>query len=558
MRIFFLISCVVCTEDCSISGVYITLSSVNAVEHRVNSSEKPTRGLYRIGFTSKGVCESDKLLLKIWLPDFIDKEVRLHKSRTYKAPEDSGVIYERFFYFFEISYETVMLSPCEFKYQIRHGTLESTVFEFQSKMFCSKYYRVIALGQHDNSKIGSRLIQSAKWHTFDLLFLTGNYVTGYHLDNGRLGDEYFEAMQTLTSRMITLVIPGRRESFDNYRMFQSRFMMPGCGDVIGCDVVYVADSKINLMLINFDKVLRHNRTDQLVENALLSEIMAADAKIGKYDESFRWKVVFSNSDFYCSQNDLQSNCLVDHYKLKPFEDLFDLLNIHLVVSSGRKIYESVRDVFNYALRPESQPRNYVVSGLAGCTNYLTTNDIEFKPDLSFTGHIQQQAVFTMDVLQGYYKMDLLKVPDFTSLDLRFVRYTFDWDKFILYLFFFVGMVILFGLFHFNRPRVMGTNLAMGRHILSQILQPRPKSELQEDLLKEVARIEDQVEVQIQLERELNEGADKQAKGLPGLTINKNEWEEAEDSEGPQMPTDRLGKSRPQNESQHSVHSNRDK
>ena len=416
----------------------------------------------------------------------------MFQMRHYKAPENSGVNYERYFYFFKVPYADIISSPCDFKYQIRHNITESPVYDFQSKMFCSKYYRVLAFGQHDNSKIGNLLISSANWQSFDVLVLTGNYVTGYHLDDGRLGDEYFDRMQTLTTKMITLVIPGRRESFDNYRMFQSRFMMPGCKAEVDCDVAYFLDKKINIMLINLDKVLQKKESSMDTEKQLMTQIMDANKRFEEATQT-GWKVVFSNADFYCSQHDKHSNCIADQYKLKMFEDLFDLINVNLMVSSGRKIYESIRDVFNYAIRPDGQPRNYVVSGLAGCTNYLTTNDLQLMPDLSFTGTVHHQAVFTMDIFNDYYKMDLLNVPTFTSLDLRFVRYSFDWDKLILYMFFFVGMIGLFALFHFNQPRGIGTNLATGRSPLASIVQPRPKSELQENLLKDVAALEFEVE-----------------------------------------------------------------
>lgn len=446
---------------CSVSGVHITVGSVfEGLEYVKDQNQNSI--IYVVGFMSTGPCDESSLKLKIWLKGFEDREVAVSKRRSYRAPEDSGVKYEREFYFFKIPLSAVAGSMCAFSYQIRHKELESPVFDFESQLFCSNYYKVLSFGQHDASKIGSRLIDAAKYQSFDLLVLTGNYVTGYHLDNGLLGDAYFARMEVLTTRMLTLAIPGRREAFDNYRMFNSRFLMPGCNEEVDCEVVHISDRKVDLLLINLDQVLAAGVSDLSRERRLMSKIRVAFKRIHERGTS-TWTFAFTNADFYCSMASGHRNCLVDIYKLKMFEDLFDHLQVNLVVSSGRKLYEAVRDIHNFAIRTHGEPRNYVVSGIAGSTNYLAENKVDFMPDLSFSGQMHHQAVFTMDVFKSYYKMDLLDVPNFTSVDLRFIRMSFDWRKVLLYFLFFLGMLLIFALFEYNRPRNIGTSLAMERH-----------------------------------------------------------------------------------------------
>ena len=380
-------------------------------------------------------------------------------------PEDKGA-YEKHFYFFSVKISDVKVSPCGFNYQIRSGRLESKLYVFSSQLYCSDFIRIISIGQHDNSKIGMRLTDSAKHLSIDLLIFNGNYATNMHLSNGQLGEEYFASIEVLMSKSVTLIFPGRRENFDNYKMFQSRFMMPGCFDDPYCSVSRFYDKKVDILWINFEKILNENLSAeewQKESKDLQEKIQTTFHQIEKEtskDEDAIMKFVFSNADFYCSMYDPTNSCLADLFILKPFEDLFAKFGVNLVVSSGRKMYQAIRNVYNLELLQSGRPRNYVVNGMGGCANFYSVNPIKFSPQLSFKSVTEVQGVLSVDVFDGYYKLDMLEVPNYTSFDLRFIRMDFDCEKLLFFIIFSIALVVLLLFLEKVNGKKLGTKFAV--------------------------------------------------------------------------------------------------
>lgn len=415
--------------------------------------------LYIIGFMSVDQCDESLLKLQIWINNQPELEIDLYKSREYSAPVDSKVDYHRFYYFFKIKFTDIEKSPCKFEYQIRHKTSESPIFEFSSNLFCSDFYRIITFGQHDITKIGLRAISSLKHHEFDLLILTGNYGQGINLDNGRIYDKYFDQMEVITSKVLTLAIPGSVEAFDNYQMFQSRFLLPGCHENIDCDFGFLVLDKAYIILPNLHKMLFISQEkNYLMQNQLYKTVIQANS-ISENDDQKIWKLVFTNVDFYCTENTTSDNCLNLLYSLKNFEDLFEIMNINVVVSSGRKKYEAVRSIYNFVPRFSQIPRNYFISGLAGSTKFYTAKTQTGNNQLSLKRKTKQQSILSLDIFQDYYKVDLLNVPDLKTIELRVVNKKFNWETVFVYLMFLFGIVVMFIVFELFSPSLLGKKLA---------------------------------------------------------------------------------------------------
>ncbi len=434
-------------NECQILGVHLSPGSL-WTNPTLSIDDKDTDVPYIVGFASPGACDESQLHLHLMVANSISVHLKASKVREYTAPKDSGVDYHRYFYFFELPMKEVRASPCAFNYTIIHKDYVTIQFNFTSRVYCQDDYKVITFGQSDDGVAGILTLDSLRYYPYDMIILTGNYVTGYHLDDGRLGDRFFSTAEHILATTVSVVLPGRRESFDSYRMFQSRFLYPGCEDKIECDMFAFRDIGVSLFFLNIDKYLTHPELDL---SAYVDQVHGfLGVRHPGVEREDIWKMVFTNTHFYCSDEALYDNCISNLFLIKEFEDLFEMKGIHLVVSSSKMNYESIRNVYNFAVRQTyNEPRNYLISGVAGCHNYLADNGHpKLMKGMSFSIESTIQAVVSIDFYPNFYKMDLLDVPRFVSQDLRYMNIRFDWWGMVFFVaaaLTMVGIVVLFEL-----------------------------------------------------------------------------------------------------------------
>ena len=445
---------------CDINGVH--LSPGEEFEKLINwPIVEDGRVLYVVGFSSFGKCDLNLLEINLMVKNTVSLKIPAVKEREYIAPKDSGVEYHRYFYFFKIKMEYVRASPCGFNYTVRHENKKSEQFNFTSQVFCGYSYKIVTFGQNDDTIAGIATIDNLKHYHHDLLILTGNYVSGYHFDNGRLQESYFNAIEHLMASTVVMILPGRRESFDNYRMFKSRFMMPGCKGEVDCDLFYFHDYGIQIFMMNIDRYLLYPESDMRLYLQKFRELVESQEM--ERENRSGWKFVFTNVHFYCSDPRVYDNCISNLILLKEFEDLFELFHVNLVISSSLMLYESVRNVYNFEVRQtHNVPRNYIISGMAGCHNYLIDDDFLKMSQLSFHTESLNPSVVSIDIFENFYKVDLMEIPDFVSRDLRFMNLKFEFAKLIGFGIFCALMAAVFLLFEFTNASRLGEKYAKRR------------------------------------------------------------------------------------------------
>lgn len=448
-------------NECQILGVHLSPGKywVNSTE---SMKDEDNENLYTVGFSSPAKCDESQLRLHLMVSNSVSLHLPATKVREYSAPAGSGVDYHRHFYFFQLTLKQVRASACSFNYTIIYKDYVTTQFNFTSSIYCRDDYKIVTFGQSDDGVAGIQTLDSLRYYPYDMVVLTGNYVSGYHLDDGRLADRYFSSAEHILATTVSVILPGRRESFDNYRMFLSRFLYPNCVDSVDCDLAYFRDTNIKMFFINIDKYLvypeldMHGFVDQVA--AVLEEPASREAEEGEV-----WRFVFTNTNFYCSDQSLYNNCVGNLFLVKEWEDLFELYGINLVVSSAKMNYESVRNVYNFAVRQTYDvPRNYIMAGIAGCHNYLAENgQPTLMKDLSFAIENSIQAVVSIDFFPTFYKMDLLDIPRFVSRDMRYMNISnsiLDVLWFVLVILLIFGVIMAFEFTHAS---------AIGRHWASE-------------------------------------------------------------------------------------------
>lgn len=88
--------------------------------------------------------------------------------------------------------------------------------------------KIVTFGDHDTS--GVEVYKKLLTTEYDLLLLLGDYSYDIDDDFGLRGDEYFDWMEPLLTRAPVVVVAGNHENFDDSRMLNNRFMMPGTRD----------------------------------------------------------------------------------------------------------------------------------------------------------------------------------------------------------------------------------------------------------------------------------------------------------------------------------------
>ena len=114
--------------------------------------------------------------------------------------------------------------PYKFKSRIKRYQKPST----QTLKFDEEKLKIVTFGDHDTS--GVEVHKQLSEMDYDLLLLLGDYSYDIFDEFGMRGDKYFDWMEPLLTRAPVLMVPGNHENYDNSRMLNSRFMMPGTRD----------------------------------------------------------------------------------------------------------------------------------------------------------------------------------------------------------------------------------------------------------------------------------------------------------------------------------------
>lgn len=460
---------------CSIQSVYITLGN--------RFSDQLQNDLFIVGMMSPKKCQIEDLHLSLTTKSRKKVIKKPYLERNYN---NDKISYNKFFYFFAITAEDIANSECQFNYKLVHLDQTSNLFKYRSNLLCKQEnLSILFLGQHDHSSIGLLATENIIDAKFDLLILTGNHANLYHTNSGAEGDDYFRSIEEIITKKPVLILPGKRESFDDFKMFNSRFLMPMSAPKIDWDYFRITIQNKDIYFVNLQKYISDTfgETNLDLENSRDNgEIFAFQStqhlfsqkktnfepdlkkEIDKKPEkrnflnslknelfqrsensstASNWKIVITNAAFYCSTEDNGFSCINNLFLLKDFDDLFEKFKIHLILSSSRKYYESIKNVFNFKQRKE-RSRSYLNVGMSGCANFGSSDEIERNEVVGYAFN-DQQAVLLLDCFQNYYKADILRIPDLSSVYLGFAVKNISYNKYFVVVFL---VLMIFAIFFF--------------------------------------------------------------------------------------------------------------
>ena len=228
----------------------------------------------------------------------------------------------------------------------------------------------------------------AKEEKFDGVIHNGDYAYNIHNSKGKVGDNYFATFSKISSLVPYIVTPGNHEKFDQFKMFNYRFQMPGAGNGLtrqAANYYSFIVKGIYFVTINWDYIYLIEGQNNFRE---VFSWLQADLQKAAADPTIVRKIFFTHKPFYCTYVD--PDC-VNFYLFKPVEALlhrhkFDVvLNAHVHLYYRHKKLDSLmRIVPDSSLIPST-----IISGHQGVDPAVGGNNLEVKD--ARRGRLEQVA-----------------------------------------------------------------------------------------------------------------------------------------------------------------------
>lgn len=404
--------------SCEIKNVHITLGSYfSEISHQENEGNKSKKVIYTVGFTSKKACEPFEAILQVEVGSSII-QFFAESSRTYSIPSSKAEGADSHFYFFSVT--DAIPNKSKFKYRIVSKTEVAGPFYFSSYFYSGNIDSIKVFSEHDHKRIGVKTIQRLEEEEYDLLILNGNFAHYYHSEEGETGNQYFQAMQRLMTKTPVIIMPGKRENFDRFNMFNNRFVMPGAKSAADNAVFRFALGKNVFIAINLEAVLQEEVYGSVVFQNLIEKFEEFLKEAAASNPSSI--LVITNVALYCSSGKV-GGCHSNLLYLKPFEDLMDKYKVNLVLTSGVKFYETVKPV--YSLKPKRYSSFlYINTGAGGATNFISNTPLRVE---SFSTKLIRNTpgYVTIYFNNNFIQTVFVMVKDKKILDLRFIALSSD-------------------------------------------------------------------------------------------------------------------------------------
>ena len=241
-----------------------------------------------------------------------------------------------------------------------------------------KYSKWIVVADLDQSEGGRPTLDALfklNPNKYDGLIHTGDYAYDIHDNYGELGDEFFNIMSKLTSKIPYIAIPGNHENHNEFRLFNYRFKMPGSGDSMESGSNYFSFNLkgVHFMAINWDWVFKIDPLDEKKQDFVFNWLKNDLEKYSK-DPNINFLIFLSHRPFNCSFDD--KDCFI-FYNLRKYKGLLRKYKVELILTAHKHKYFRFKKLsVDFDIEPEdSASPLQIINGKAGCKN----PDVYFLP-----------------------------------------------------------------------------------------------------------------------------------------------------------------------------------
>lgn len=247
--------------------------------------------------------------------------------------------------------------------------------------------RIMVVADMDATEVSKptiRYMEGQDETQYDMIVHVGDLAYDIHGENGKTGDQFFETMSKSTTRIPYIAIPGNHEFYDDGKLFNYRFRMPGTEKLYGRsrNHYFSFDYKnLHFVSLDFDyNFLYHPERESEAFNWLKNDLIQARKR---KDDGFI--VVYSHRPYYCTDK-ASKDCWTNFWYLKRYEDLINKYNVNLVVHGHVHIYQRSANVKDFELGQKGKNGSgpvYVIAGHSGTEHFFPAKFVEedFKSSL---------------------------------------------------------------------------------------------------------------------------------------------------------------------------------
>ena len=271
----------------------------------------------------------------------------------------------------------------QYLYQCGDGKWMSDVYAFKAKRTDGAYQPRIAfygdLGVVNERSMGKLKLEILKGD-FDVILHVGDFAYNMASNNSRVGDQFLNMIQPLTTRIPYMTCPGNHEVYGNFTNYKHRFTMPN--DVNSTKMFYsfnLGPAHIVSFQTEYYFDLQYG-VKQIWEqwNWIREDLEEAN----KNRKQRPWIITMGHKPMYCSNKD-KDDCTNNESVIRtglPFiktfglEDLFYKYGVDLTLWAHEHSYERLWPLYNRMVRNGSTDQPYtnpqapvhIITGSAGC------------------------------------------------------------------------------------------------------------------------------------------------------------------------------------------------
>ena len=371
---------VVAAAECVIAEPHITLGDMFSLD------SKDREHALTIGFTVKGLC-NEFPTVGLLLHNNTIKMINVAEQKHFSEALRDGSYYDRRAGFYKISNSD------------RESSISWTIYsdgkpvvgpnKFPTRPFendtAIKLFVVADMDISEQSIHTMQRITEIRSSEYDLLMHIGDFAYDIDDENGKRGDEFFQAMSSTTRRIPYIITPGNHERRNRGELLNYRFRMPNTDTLTTggrsnnyFDMVY---KHTYFMFINFDYILNMQGIDR--KNITKAEYEILDwmkqrVSLLKKRKDVKWRIFSSHRPFACVNELAPDDCMFNPYFYRRIEDLAAKSGFHFLLQAHLHTYARHKPMVGLKMYPLKQVGKgaffTIINGHAGTSYYFEGPD----------------------------------------------------------------------------------------------------------------------------------------------------------------------------------------
>ena len=199
-------------------------------------------------------------------------------------------------------------------------------------------------GYYSNETL--KALNGMDWDKYDGLIHVGDFAYNLEFDDCTRGDFFFNSMSSVHPVTPCYFILGNHENYNNGKMFNYRFRMAGYNTKYENHFTSQIRGRVFFLYVNYDYVLK------MFPERFKEVIAFLDSELEKSKTpDIKWSVVVTHRPIYCGEYDTRSDCTLNYYKFKAFEQLYRKHGVDIMISGHEHFYERLTildDQFRFA------------------------------------------------------------------------------------------------------------------------------------------------------------------------------------------------------------------